>query len=95
MIFDYVYILSDYSGRAHDLEKKRVNKELANIRAKFKSTFWDINIFKEPNLSGYHKKKYIAKLLYMYVLGFEIDFGHLEAVNLLASLKYQEKQIVF
>jgi AP-2 complex subunit alpha len=41
--------------RAHDLERKRVNKELANIRAKFK----------DPSLNGYNRKKYIAKLLYM------------------------------
>lgn len=71
--------------RAHDLEKKRVNKELAHIRSKFK----------EANLTGYNKKKYIAKLLYMYVLGFEVDFGHLEAVNLMASRKFQEKQIAY
>jgi AP-2 complex subunit alpha len=31
----------------------------------------------------------------MYVLGFEVDFGHLEAVNLMASYKYQEKQMAY
>jgi hypothetical protein len=30
----------------------------------------------------------------MYILGWEIDFGHLEAVNLISSQKYSEKQIV-
>lgn len=30
----------------------------------------------------------------MYILGWEIDFGHLEAVNLISSTKYSEKQIV-
>ncbi|KAJ3315097.1 hypothetical protein HDV04_004238 [Boothiomyces sp. JEL0838] len=69
--------------RIRDLEQKRVNKELANIRAKFK----------DPNLNGYNKKKYICKLLYMYIIGYEIDFGHVEAVNLLNSTKYSEKQI--
>ncbi|KAI7850353.1 adaptin N terminal region-domain-containing protein [Circinella umbellata] len=29
----------------------------------------------------------------MYILGWEIDFGHLEAVNLISSQKYSEKQI--
>jgi hypothetical protein len=31
----------------------------------------------------------------MYILGYDIDFGHMEAVNLLSSPKYTEKQIVF
>jgi hypothetical protein len=30
----------------------------------------------------------------MYILGYEIDIGHMEAVNLMASQKYSEKQIV-
>lgn len=45
-------------------------------------------------MSGYDKKKYVCKLLYMYILGWDIDFGHMEAVNLISSSKYSEKQIV-
>jgi AP-2 complex subunit alpha len=30
----------------------------------------------------------------MYVLGYDIDMGHMEAVNLLSSNKYTEKQVV-
>lgn len=30
----------------------------------------------------------------MYILGYDIDMGHMEAVNLLSSNKYTEKQIV-
>ncbi|KAG0171178.1 hypothetical protein DFQ30_001336 [Apophysomyces sp. BC1015] len=56
---------------------------MANIRSKFK----------EGSLNGYQKKKYVCKLLYMYILGWDIDFGHLEAVNLISSTKYSEKQI--
>ncbi|KAI8992585.1 adaptin N terminal region-domain-containing protein [Pilobolus umbonatus] len=56
---------------------------MANIRSKFK----------EGNLNGYQKKKYVCKLLYMYILGWDIDFGHMEAVNLISSQKYSEKQI--
>ncbi len=48
----------------------------------------------DPSLSGYNKKKYIAKLLYIYILGFDVDFGHKEAIYLMAATKYQEKQIV-
>ncbi|KAK8038850.1 hypothetical protein PG993_007261 [Apiospora rasikravindrae] len=64
------------NARARELEEKRINKELANIR-----------------LSGYHKKKYVCKLLYIYILGWNVDFGHLEAVNLISANKYSEKQI--
>lgn len=35
----------------------------------------------------------ISKLLYIYILGWELDFGHLEAVNLISSNKFSEKQI--
>jgi hypothetical protein len=69
--------------RVRELETKRVNKELANIRSNFKG-----------NPTGYQLKKYLAKLLYMYILGYEIDFGHIQAVNLLSSPNYSEKQIV-
>lgn len=39
-------------------------------------------------------QKYICKLLFIFLLGHDIDFGHMEAVNLLSSNKYTEKQIV-
>lgn len=48
--------------------------------------------FKEAkDIDGYDRRKYVSKLLYMYLLGYEIDFGHMEALNLLSSLKFQEK----
>ncbi|KAK7566238.1 adaptin N terminal region-domain-containing protein [Phyllosticta paracitricarpa] len=71
------------NARARELEEKRINKELANIRQKFK----------EGGLNGYSKKKYVCKLLYIYILGWNVDFGHLEAVNLISANKYSEKQI--
>lgn len=45
-------------------------------------------------MDGYSKKKYVCKLLFIFLLGHDIDFGHMEAVNLLSSNKYTEKQIV-
>lgn len=45
-------------------------------------------------LDGYQKKKYVCKLIFIFLLGNNIEFGHQEAVNLLASLKFSEKQIV-
>lgn len=71
------------NARARELEEKRINKELANIRQKFR----------DGNLDGYSKKKYVCKLLYIYILGWNVDFGHLEAVNLISASKYSEKQI--
>ncbi|CAG8712242.1 13060_t:CDS:2, partial [Funneliformis mosseae] len=78
-----VFIADIRNCRVRELEEKRINKEMANIRAKFK----------DGNLNGYQKKKYVCKLLYMYILGWDIDFGHMEAVNLISSNKYSEKQI--
>lgn len=71
------------NAKAREVEEKRVNTELAKIRGRFK----------EAKLSGYDRKKYVAKLLYMYILGWDVRFGHLEAVNLISSTKYSEKQI--
>jgi len=73
------------SGKSKEAEIKRINKELANIRSKFKG---------DKALDGYSKKKYVCKLLFIFLLGHDIDFGHMEAVNLLSSNKYTEKQIV-
>ncbi|CAO3631886.1 unnamed protein product [Cunninghamella blakesleeana] len=78
-----LFIADIRNCRVRELEEKRINKEMANIRSKFK----------EGNLNGYQKKKYVCKLLYMYILGWDIDFGHLEAVNLISSQVYSEKQI--
>lgn len=33
------------------------------------------------------------QLLYIYILGWNVDFGHLEAVKLISATKYSEKQI--
>ncbi|KAJ7634306.1 adaptin N terminal region-domain-containing protein [Mycena polygramma] len=62
---------------------RRINKEMANIRKKFK----------DGNLDGYQKKKYVAKIIFTYILGYKVDVGHMEAVNLISSSKYSEKQI--
>jgi AP-2 complex subunit alpha len=81
----YVFIIFFFLGKSKEAEIKRINKELANIRSKFKG---------DKTLDGYQKKKYVCKLLFIFLLGHDIDFGHMEAVNLLSSNKYSEKQIV-
>ncbi|KAE9408073.1 Adaptor protein complex AP-2 alpha subunit [Gymnopus androsaceus JB14] len=76
--------IADIRGaRVRELEEKRINKEMANIRKKFK----------DGNLDGYQKKKYVAKIIFTYILGYKVDVGHMEAINLISSSKYSEKQI--
>ena len=50
--------------------------------------------FSGDRLDGYQKKKYVCKLVFMFLLGNDIDFGYQEAVNLLSSSRFSEKQIV-
>lgn len=47
----------------------------------------------EGNLDGYQRKKYLSKIVFTYILGYQVDVGHMEAVGLIASSKYSEKQI--
>ncbi|XP_054553392.1 AP-2 complex subunit alpha-2 isoform X3 [Talpa occidentalis] len=79
-----VFISDIRNCKSKEAEIKRINKELANIRSKFKG---------DRALDGYGKKKYVCKLLFIFLLGHDIDFGHMEAVNLLSSNRYTEKQI--
>ncbi len=63
-------------------EAKRVDKELDKIRKKLNTS---------GTLTGYEKKKCIWKLLYIYILGYKIDFGHNYCCDLITSVKYSEK----
>lgn len=69
---------------SHEAEISRVRKELAKIRAKFASS---------KQLKSYDRKKYIWKLVYIRMLGYEVEFGHIEAVNLASSPVPAEKQV--
>lgn len=77
-----VFIADIRSCQTKDQEQKRVEKEMAKIRLKFTTT---------KAVSGYDKKKYVWKLLYAYMLGYDIDFGHFQAVELCSSNKFSEK----
>ena len=35
-----------------------------------------------------------SQIIFTYILGYKVDVGHMEAVNLISSSKYSEKQIV-
>lgn len=65
-----------------DSESKRVEVELAKIRERFTT---------EKGLNAYQRKKYVWKLLYIHILGYEVEFGFHEAASLINSSKYDEK----
>jgi AP-2 complex subunit alpha len=46
-----------------------------------------------PSLSSYQRKKYVWKLVYIHVLGYDVDFGHAEVMVLVRSPKYSEKHV--
>mmetsp|Transcript_18695 Transcript_18695/g.27983 ORF Transcript_18695/g.27983 Transcript_18695/m.27983 type:complete len:926 (+) Transcript_18695:63-2840(+) len=64
-------------------ERARVLKELSNIRNKFQ---------KGARLDSYSRRKYTWKLLYIYILGYSIDIGHVEAMQLISSNSFIEKK---
>ncbi|KAG2670855.1 hypothetical protein I3760_14G106600 [Carya illinoinensis] len=79
-----VFISDVRNCQNKEQERLRVDKELGNIRTRFKN---------EKGLSPYEKKKYVWKMLYIYMLGYDVDFGHMEAVSLISAPKYPEKQV--
>jgi len=79
-----VFISDIRNCRNKELERIRVDKELGHIRTRFKS---------EKGLSFYEKKKYVWKVLYIYMLGYDVDFGHMETLSLISAPKYGEKQV--
>ncbi|KAL1323532.1 hypothetical protein HN51_033839 [Arachis hypogaea] len=79
-----VFISDVRNCQNKEQERLRVDKELGKIRTRFKS---------EKGLKPYDKKKYVWKMLYIYMLGYDVDFGHMEAVSLISAPKYPEKQV--
>ncbi|XVF46838.1 hypothetical protein PTKIN_Ptkin03bG0060000 [Pterospermum kingtungense] len=79
-----VFISDIRNCQNKEQERLRVDKELGNIRTRFKN---------EKGLTPYEKKKYVWKMLYIFMLGYDVDFGHMEAVSLISAPKYPEKQV--
>ncbi|XP_072962423.1 AP-2 complex subunit alpha-2-like isoform X1 [Typha angustifolia] len=79
-----VFISDVRNCQNKEQERLRVDKELGHIRTRFKN---------EKGLTVYEKKKYVWKMLYIYMLGYDVDFGHMEAVSLISAPKYPEKQV--
>lgn len=69
-------------------EARRVDKELAKIRLKFGVA----SASKRP-LTAYDRRKYVWKLLYIHMLGYDVEFGHRQACDLIPAPKYSDKQV--
>eukprot|EP00560_Eucampia_antarctica_P002571 CAMPEP_0197841920 /NCGR_PEP_ID=MMETSP1437-20131217/46445_1 /TAXON_ID=49252 ORGANISM="Eucampia antarctica, Strain CCMP1452" /NCGR_SAMPLE_ID=MMETSP1437 /ASSEMBLY_ACC=CAM_ASM_001096 /LENGTH=997 /DNA_ID=CAMNT_0043451731 /DNA_START=50 /DNA_END=3043 /DNA_ORIENTATION=+ len=80
------------NAKSKEEENERVDKELANIRRKFTSGSIGAD-GSNSSLSSYQRKKYVWKLVYIHVLGYEVDFGHAEVLRLVRSNKYSEKNV--
>jgi len=80
-----VFISDIRACQNREQETRRVDKELAKIRAKFGDD--------KKTLTAYDRKKYVWKLLYIYMLGYDVEFGHRQACDLIPAQKYSEKQV--
>ena len=67
-----------------DEEQRRIDVELSKIRSKFRET---------GKLTAYDRKKYVCKLMFIAMLGYTVDFGHMEGVQLLSGDSTSEKLI--
>eukprot|EP00775_Hariotina_reticulata_P003331 gene3331-3608_t len=80
-----VFISDIRACQNKEQESRRVDKELAKIRGKFGD--------EKKSLTAYDRKKYVWKLLYIYMLGYDVEFGHKQACDLIPAQKYSEKQV--
>ena len=81
-LFNFIAEIRNTKSKEEELA--RVDKELGNIRSKFSAS---------STLSSYQKKKYVWKMCYIFMLGYEVDFGHLEFISLLGSSNFTEKSV--
>lgn len=81
------------NAKSKEEESRRVDKELANIRKKFSQAPHKHKLISSSELSSYQRKKYVWKLVYIHVLGYDVDFGHKEIIGLVKSSKIAEKQV--
>ena len=64
-------------------ERSIVTKESARIRTKLK----------DDHISLERRRKYINKLLYLYILGEKTHFAQVECINLIASEDFADKRV--
>ena len=83
-----------------------MDKELANVRMAFSSgkmspcvspspfpspPFFPLH--PAPSPPSYDRKKYVWKLVFINMMGYDVDFGHMEMIALLSSPTYAEKLV--
>ena len=101
------YIQELRACKTKDAEYERVQKELGKIRKKYTSSkglsgvftftyyfFLDALYFKPcPFYVAYDQQKYLWKLMYTKMMGYDVDFGHKQAMDMMAAPTFAEKQV--
>ena len=101
MVQNFISDIRACQNKEH--EKTRVDKELGKIRKKFASggnisggsskhvprqlSFAQAAMAHLSLLAEYDKKKYVWKLLYIFMLGYDVEFGHKQAADLIPATK--------
>ena len=99
-----IFVSDLRSCPSREKEQERVQIELGKIRKKFsiKKTKSKKNKLasslskSSSSVDSYDKRKYILKILYCFMLGYDIDsvsFAYMESVHLASSERFAEKQI--
>lgn len=70
---------------SRDAEEARVEREVAKIRQQLSAGGGG------GKRAGYQRKKCVWKLVYISMLGYQVQFGHIECITLINSSKYSEK----
>lgn len=87
-----IFISDLRSCPSREKEEERVQIELGKIRKKFSSK----KNKKKTTVRSYDKRKYVLKVLYTFMLGYNVDsvsFAYMESVHLASSERFSEKQI--
>lgn len=80
------------TSSSKDAERARVQAELANVRKKLASNK-AVKDLATKTKNGYENRKVVSKLLYIYILGYDVDLGSDEVSVLLQTPKFAEKQV--
>ena len=78
------FIRSIHHSCSHEEEQKIVDKELAHIRNEF---------ITGKKLEKHGRRKYIMKLMYIYILGYDFDFATPQIIELIGSNKFADKLV--
>lgn len=80
------FIIDIRNSQDSEVERKRINLEINNIQSKFSG----------HSLNSYQTRKYVCKLIYIYLLGYDhemIDFGITQGLGLVKSHFLADKQL--